>query len=141
MPDNMLPNADNHEREDRIKFIKSDYPLTMEWVPRHYRMYALNENEVGRISSNSSTLPFVFCGITSGVFASFLSVIIGGSVADPKKFGACVAITIVTGILAAFFLLDGLFKERRDRHTREQIKSGGIIESPSPDAFKKPIDT
>lgn len=129
MADHLLPDPANPKGETRIQFVNPTYPLTVEWVPRHLKMYGLNESDIDTLSSSGSALPLAFFGGCFGTCASFASVVLSGSVPDPKKFAVCLAVALSTGILSVFFLIWAVTSEYNVRRNRKSIKQGKVIET------------
>ena len=111
------------------RFTLPQQNLTIEVVPRHMKLYQLNESEIDSLNSSDNSLSLTFLGLTGGAFGSFLSVVVSGSVPDPKKYAVCLAVTIATGLLAAFFGISAFKQRGKASSNRQEIKERKIVRS------------
>jgi hypothetical protein len=109
------------------QFVAPEQNLTFEIVPRHMRIYQLNESDIDSLSSNDNAIALTFFGLSAGVAGSFVSVIIGGSFADAAHRAMCLDLAWSFGALAAFFGIIAIVQTVKARKRKREIKEQTVV--------------
>jgi len=122
MAEDLLPEHEN--REEHIRFVKPDQPLTIEIVPMSLKVFQVSEDALDRLQAGSASLNWLFFGICFGALASFSSVLLSTPIQNAKTFATFVALTVLFLLGSAVFGVNG-WRDYRDIRVRvAEIKAG-----------------
>src|SRR4051794_20016417 len=104
MSDNPVHPASGH---GDISVGQSPVPLTVDYAHRRVLMYYASESELNELAKSGNSLNWVFFGLCAGGLSSFASVLLSTDIRDPKAYATFIAATIVLGLGALFFGVNG----------------------------------